>query len=194
VETASHQGHVAPATLSETGGRRSWRRIGRPWKAEKYKKKIDISENIAMMSGSSGPKPRSNLPRPLRTVRRCEELPKRRFTIGCSWALGVGRGRARRWRNEKPVKLLKTNDLAKRRDFAGNDSNDLRPAMRNLSFRHAKDSVRFRRLWASSRPEAQSPLPFQSLRLRLQIVARLKRWTAKSCAQEMLRPWNPWRA
>jgi hypothetical protein len=37
-ETTSHQEHVAPATLSETGGRRSWRRIGRPWKAEKYKK------------------------------------------------------------------------------------------------------------------------------------------------------------
>jgi hypothetical protein len=32
-----------------------------------------------------------------------------------------------------------------------------RPAMRNLSFRHAKDSIRFRGVLGSSRPEAQSP-------------------------------------
>jgi hypothetical protein len=138
--------------------------------------------------------PRSNPLRLLRTARRCEALPERRFTIGCSWAFGVGARRLRKRRNEKPVKLLKTNDLAKRRNFAANDSNDLRPAMRNLSFRHAKDSVRFRGVLGSSRPEAQSPRPFQSLRLRLQIIAGLKSWTAKSCAAEVLRPWNLWRA
>jgi hypothetical protein len=191
LETASH---VAPATLSETGGRRLWRRIGRPWKAEKYKKKIGISENIAMISGSSRQKPEVQ-PAPFsQAARRCGALPERRFTIGCSWAFGGGRGRAGKWRNEKPVKLLKTNDLAKRRDFAANDSNDLRPAVRNLSFRHAKDSVRFAGFGLRRDPKRNRPRPFQSLRLCLQIVAGLKSWTAKSCAKEVLRPWNPWRA
>ena len=165
--------------MSETGGRRSWRRIGRPWKAGKYKKKIDISENIAMMSGSSRPRPEVQPAPSSQAARRCGALPERRFTIGCSWAFGGGRGHARRWRNEKPVKLLKTNDLAKRRDFAGNDSNNLRPAMRNLSFRLAKDSVRFRGFWASLSPKRNRPRPFQFLRLRLQSVAGLKSWTAK---------------
>ena len=87
-------------------------------------------------------------------VKRSPNAASRSAAVGLS---ASGEGMRERWRNEKPVKLLKTNDLAKRRDFAGNDSNDLRPAMRNLSFRHAKDSVRFRGLWASSRPEAQSP-------------------------------------
>jgi hypothetical protein len=130
----------------------------------------------------------------LRTARPCEALPERRFTIGRSWAFGVGRGHAERWRNEKPVKLLKTNDLAKRSNFVGNDSNDLRPAVRNLSFRHAKDSIRFRGFWARRGPKRNRPRPFQSLRLRLEIVAGLKSRTAKSCANEVLRPSNPWRA
>ena len=125
--------------------------------SRKNKKKIDISENFAMMSGSSRPRPEVQPAPSSQAARRCEALPERRFTIGCSWAFGVGARRLRKRRNEKPVKLLKTNDLAKRRDFAGNDSNDLRPAMRNLSFRHAKDSIRFRGVLGSSRPEAQSP-------------------------------------
>jgi hypothetical protein len=131
-----------------------WKAVESRKKQEKYRHFRNHRYDVGIVKAQArGPTPL----RPLRAARRCEALPERRFTIGCSWAFGVGRGHARRWRNEKPVKLLKTNDLAKRRDFAANDSNDLRPAMRNLSFRQAKDSVRFRRLWASSRPEAQSP-------------------------------------
>ena len=195
VETASHQEHVAPATLSETGGRRSWRRIGRPLESRKIQEKnrhfrkhrYDVGIVKAEARG-----PTRSVP----SARRgdVKRSPNGRFTIRCSWAFGVGERMLRKRRNEKAVKLLKTNDLAKRRDFAGNDSNDLRPAVRNLSFRHAKDSVRFRGFWASSRPEAQSPCDHSILRLRLQIVAGLKSWTAKSCAKEVLRPWNPWRA
>jgi hypothetical protein len=75
-----------------------------------------------------------------------------------SAGLGLsGSERAAAKEAKRKGKLLKTNDLAKRRDFAGNDSNDLRPGMRNRLFRHAKDSFRFRGFWASSRPEAQSP-------------------------------------
>jgi hypothetical protein len=92
-----------------------------------------------------------------------KRAPTERFTIRWTWAFRVGARRLRKRRNEKAVKLLKTNDLAKRRGFAGNDSNDLRPGLRNRSFRHAKDSFRFRGFWASSRPEAQSrstiPIP-----------------------------------
>jgi hypothetical protein len=46
-----------------------------------------------------------------------------------------------------------------------NDLNDLGGGMRNPRFRRAKDSFRFRALWTSSGPDAQSrSQPFRSLR------------------------------
>jgi hypothetical protein len=53
----------------------------------------------------------------------------------------------------KAVKPLKTNNLAKSSFGAHNDFNGLQPAMRNRSFRQAKDSFRFGGFWALSRPE-----------------------------------------
>jgi hypothetical protein len=56
----------------------------------------------------------------------------------------LGRAHREKARNEKAVKCLKTNNSAKsliRR--AINDFNHLRPAMRNVSFRIARDSFRF---------------------------------------------------
>jgi hypothetical protein len=68
-----------------------------------------------------------------------------RFMIRGTGALGVGARRpAKKAENERAVRVLNTNDLAKRRYFASNDSNGLRAGMRNRSFRHSKDSFRFR--------------------------------------------------
>ena len=55
---------------------------------------------------------------------------------------------------------MKRNNPAKLLRFAGNDSNDLRPASRNRSFRSAKNSFRFRCFWASPTPETQRPAAF----------------------------------
>ena len=52
-------------------------------------------------------------------------------------------------RNETAVKPLKTNNHAKCCFGAHNDFNDLRPALRNVSFRQAKDSFRFCGFWAA---------------------------------------------
>jgi hypothetical protein len=87
-------------------------------------------------------------------VKRSPNAASRSAAVGLSASERAG---CERGETKRPVKLLKTNDLAKRRNFAANDSNPLRPAMRNLSFRHAKDSIRFRGVLGSSRPEAQSP-------------------------------------
>jgi hypothetical protein len=59
-------------------------------------------------------------------------------------------------RSEKAVKSLKTNTSTKCLDFAPNDLNDLRPALRNRSFRSAKDSLRFPGFSASSGPKRVS--------------------------------------
>src|SRR5580704_8546613 len=52
-------------------------------------------------------------------------------------------------RNETAVKPLKTNNHAKCCFGDHNDFNDLRPALRNVSFRQAKDSFRFCGFWAA---------------------------------------------
>jgi hypothetical protein len=55
-------------------------------------------------------------------------------SVGLGLSASGKRDRRKR-RSEKAVKSLKIHNPAKWRDFAGKDSNDLRPAMRNRSFR-----------------------------------------------------------
>jgi hypothetical protein len=93
VETASHQEHVAPATLSETDGRRSWHGIGRPVESRKIREKYrhfrkhryDVGIVKAQARGPTSL-------RPLRAARRCEASPNaasRSAAVGLS-ASGAG--------------------------------------------------------------------------------------------------------
>jgi hypothetical protein len=64
---------------------------------------------------------------------------------------------ARKPRNETALNPLKTNDPAKSSFAADNDFNDLRPAMRNPSFRSAKRFLSLSLFFASSTPETKRP-------------------------------------
>ena len=120
---------------------------------QKYRNRFSLTEMRAMIQAWS-PKPRL-LAQPLRPQGLARGAPDRGpRKLGPS-SLSKGTLSAA-GRNKMAVNPLKTNDPAKSMISRPNDINDLRPASRNLSFRLAKHSVRFRCFRPSSTPETQT--------------------------------------
>ncbi len=78
-----------------------------------------------------------------------ESIRSEKPALGASRAKGDdGKATPRTPRNEKAVKLLKTNNSAKSPISQPNDFKDLRPPVRNRSFRTRNESFRFSRYFA----------------------------------------------